>query len=260
MLVAATAGTVGTGVVDPLAAIADVCRRHDVWFHVDGAYGGFAAAVPDAPDDLRALSGADSVAVDPHKWLYAPLEAGCALVRDPDALRAAFAYHPPYYHFNERAMNYVDYGPQNSRGFRALKVWLALRQVGAAGYRRMIADDIRLARAMADAVRGHPELELATQDLSITTFRYVPRDLRPAVGEEPVEAHLNALNRELLDRLQRGGEVFVSIAVIADRYLLRACIVNFHTARADVEALPEIVARIGRTVDAELRPAVSGRR
>ena len=111
---------------------------------------------PDAPDDLRALSLADSVAVDPHKWLYAPLEAGCALVRDPEPLRAAFAYHPPYYHFDEQATNYVDYGPQNSRGFRALKVWLALRQVGAAGYRAMIADDIRLSRVMADAVRAAP--------------------------------------------------------------------------------------------------------
>ena len=112
-----------------------LCRSYDVWFHVDGAYGGFAAAVPDAPADLRALTAADSVAVDPHKWLYAPLEAGCALVRDPELLRAAFAYHPPYYHFNEQATNYVDYGPQNSRGFRALKVWLALQHAGAAGYR-----------------------------------------------------------------------------------------------------------------------------
>ena len=167
---------------------------------------------PRRPDDLRGLSLADSVAVDPHKWLYAPLEAGCALVRDPDALRAAFAYHPPYYHFEERATNYVDYGPQNSRGFRALKVWLALRQVGAAGYRTMIADDIRLSRAMADAVGRHAELQLTTQELSITTFRYVPRDLRAKLGEPAVERHLDALNRELLDRLQRGGEAFVSNA------------------------------------------------
>ena len=126
---------------------AALCRERGIWFHVDGAYGGFAAAVPDAPDALRALSLADSVAVDPHKWLYAPLEAGCALVRDPARLRAAFAYHPPYYHFGEHGTNFVDYGPQNSRGFRALKVWLALRQAGAAGYRQMIGDDIRLSRA-----------------------------------------------------------------------------------------------------------------
>ena len=178
-------------------------------------------------------------------------------MRDQDALRAAFAYHPPYYHFEERATNYVDYGPQNSRGFRALKVWLAMRQVGAAGYRRMIADDIRLSQAMAEAVGRHAELELTTQELSIATFRYVPRDLRSQVGEPAVEPHLDALNRELLDRLQRGGEAFVSNAVVGGRYLLRACIVNFHTARSDVEALPEIVARIGRAIDAELRPTES---
>src|SRR6187200_1334579 len=148
-VVVGTAGSVSTGAIDPLPDIAAVCREHGVWFHVDGAYGGFAAAAEDAPADLAAIGVADSIAVDPHKWLYAPLEAGCALVRDPEMLRAAFAYHPPYYHFEERVTNYVDYGPQNSRGFRALKVWLALKHVGAVGYRKMIAEDIRLSQAMA---------------------------------------------------------------------------------------------------------------
>ena len=257
-VVVGTAGSVSTGAVDPLAEVAEVCRDHALWFHVDGAYGGFAAAVPDAPGDLRHLATADSLAVDPHKWLYAPLEAGCALVRDPEKLRAAFAYHPPYYHFEERATNYVDYGPQNSRGFRALKVWLALRHAGASGYREMIAADMSLSRRMADAVARHPELELATQSLSITTFRYVPTDLRSRAGDEEVEAHLNRLNRELLDRLQRGGDAFVSNAVVGGRYLLRACIVNFHTSGDDVEAVPDIVARLGRTLDAELRRATPG--
>ena len=252
-IVVGTAGSVSTGAVDPLREIASVCRQHGAWFHVDGAYGGFAAAVPEAPDDLRGLTLADSVAVDPHKWLYAPLEAGCALVRDAEALRAAFAYHPPYYHFEERATNYVDYGPQNSRGFRALKVWLALRHVGAAGYRRMIGDDMRLSQAMADAVRRHAELEFVTQSLSITTFRFVPLDARPSVEHAETERYLDALNREILDRLQRGGEAFVSNAVVGSRYVLRACIVNFHTSRADVEALPEIVARVGRHAHSQLR-------
>lgn len=248
-LVVGTAGSVSTGAVDPLRQMAAMCRELGVWFHVDGAYGGFAAAVPDAPDDLRGLAEADSVAVDPHKWLYAPLEAGCALVRDPERLRAAFAYHPPYYHFDERATNYLDYGPQNSRGFRALKVWLALRHAGAGGYRAMIADDMRLARAMAEAIRHRDDLELVTEDLSITTFRYVPSDLRVRVGDEDVERYLDAVNREVLDRLQRGGEAFVSNAVIAGRYVLRACIVNFHTTQADVEATLEVVRRLGAEVD-----------
>jgi glutamate/tyrosine decarboxylase-like PLP-dependent enzyme len=256
-LVVGTAGSVSTGAVDPLPEIAGVCREYGAWFHVDGAYGGFAACVPEASTDLRALSQADSVAVDPHKWLYAPLEAGCALVRDPGLLRAAFAYHPPYYHFEESATNYVDYGPQNSRGFRALKVWLALKQVGAAGYRKMIGDDIRLSKTMAQAIRRHPELQLMTQDLSIATFRYIPLDLRTQLQDVSTERYLDALNQELLDRLQRSGEIFVSNAVLDGHYLLRACIVNFHTTDADVLAVPDIVARIGRAVDAKLRPAES---
>jgi glutamate/tyrosine decarboxylase-like PLP-dependent enzyme len=258
-LVVGTAGSVSTGAVDPLLEISALCKEYGLWFHVDGAYGGFAAAVPRAHDDLRGLCLGDSVAVDPHKWLYAPLEAGCALVRDPEMLRAAFAYHPPYYHFEERVTNYVDYGLQNSRGFRALKVWLALRQVGAAGYRKMIAEDIRLSQLMAQAVDRHPELELITQELSITTFRYVPRNLRERMRESEVEPHLDVLNRELLDRLQRGGETFLSNAVVGGHYVLRACIVNFYTSQTDAEALPDIVTRIGRTVDAELRPRNSQR-
>jgi glutamate/tyrosine decarboxylase-like PLP-dependent enzyme len=252
-IVVGTAGSVSTGAVDPLVETGSLCREQGVWFHVDGAYGGFAAAVPDASADLRALSDADSVAVDPHKWLYAPLEAGCALVRDGEALRRTFSYHPPYYHFEEKATNYVDFGPQNSRGFRALKVWLALRQAGASGYRRMIGEDIKLSRALADAVAAHPELELVTQDLSITTFRYVPADLR-GNDSQAARDYVDTLNRALLDALQHGGEVFVSNAVISGRYVLRACIVNFHTSLDDVQAVPDIVVRAGRPIDQKLRP------
>jgi glutamate/tyrosine decarboxylase-like PLP-dependent enzyme len=247
-MVVGTAGSVSTGAVDPLREIGKVARTHGVWFHVDGAYGGFAAAIADTTGDLGALGEADSVAVDPHKWLYAPLEAGCVLVRDAERLRAAFSYHPPYYHFDEQATNYVDYGLQNSRGFRALKVWLAVKQVGAAAYRQMIADDIGLARAMADAIGRTDHLQLVTCQLSITTFRYVPPDLRSRIGEEDAERQIDAINRDILDRIQGGGEAFVSNAVVGGRFVLRACIVNFHTSPRDVEALVDIVARTGRDV------------
>ena len=176
-LVVGNAGSVSTGAVDPLPELAALCREFGIWFHVDGAYGGLAAVLPDAPSALAGLREADSVAVDPHKWLYAPLEAGCALVRDAEKLRAAFAYHPVYYHFGVEATNYFDLGPQNSRGFRALKVWLALQQVGRDGYEQMISDDIRLARLLFELISQNDELEALTHSLSITTFRFVPADL-----------------------------------------------------------------------------------
>jgi aromatic-L-amino-acid/L-tryptophan decarboxylase len=253
-LVAGTAGTVSTGAVDPLREIASVCRTHDLWFHVDGAYGAPAAALPEAPDDLKALALADSVAVDPHKWLYAPIEAGCILVRDPQHLMDAFSFHPEYYHFaemeGEQPRNYYEYGPQNSRGFRALKVWLGLRQAGRAGHTRLIREDIALARQLYDEVRTTAELEALTHNLSITTFRYVPPD-GPASGSESQE-YLNELNAAILERLQAEGEVFVSNALIDGAFVLRACVVNFRTTRSDIEAIPGIVVRVGREVTASL--------
>lgn len=253
-LVIGTAGSVSTGAVDPVPELASICREYGLWFHVDGAYGALAAALSDAPPDLLALSDADSVAVDPHKWLYAPLEAGCALVRDPEHLRNAFSYHPPYYHFGVEATNYVDFGPQNSRGFRALKVWLALLHAGRSGYERMISDDIRLARDLYQAVAVDPEFEALTHGLSITTFRFVPADLRARMGEEPVEDYLNVLNKDVQARLERSGEAFVSNAVIRGTYALRACVVNFNSTDDDVRALPRIVARHGREADSASRP------
>ena len=257
LMLVGTAGTVATGAVDPLRELAAVAREHGIWFHVDGAYGAPAAALPDAPEDLRALALADSLAVDPHKWLYAPLEAGCVLVREADRLAQAFSYTPTYYHFetegDEPPINYYELGPQNSRGFRALKVWLGLRQAGRAGYVRMIADDCRLAGVLYQAAQAHPEIETFTLGLSITTFRYVPEDLEPGTPE--VDAYLDTLNEEVLARIKVGGELFLTNAIVGGRFVLRTCIVNFRTTDADAEAVPGLVARLGRTVDAESRPA-----
>lgn len=256
-LVVGNAGTVSTGALDPLPELAAICREFDIWFHVDGAYGAMAAVLPDAPAEFAGLSQADSLAIDPHKWLYAPLEAGCALVRDVQKLRDAFSYHPPYYHFGDEAINYYDLGPQNSRGFRALKAWLALQQVGREGYVQMISDDIRLSRTMYERIAQTPELEALSQGLSIATFRYVPCDLKR--GDESVEKYLDDLNRELLTRLQQGGEVYPSNAVVHGKFALRCCIVNFRTTPEDIEALLPIVIKIGRVLDAEMRPAILAR-
>ncbi|HXJ92900.1 MAG TPA: aminotransferase class V-fold PLP-dependent enzyme [Terriglobia bacterium] len=267
-LVVGQAGSVSTGAVDPLREIAALCRERHLWFHVDGAYGAVAAVLPkgsrevdpEAMADLRALSEADSVAVDPHKWLYAPLEAGCALVRDRALLRETFSHRPPYYHFDEgdpgdERVNYFEYGFQNSRGFRALKVWLGLRQAGREGCARMVAQNIHVAQALYRAATAHPELETKTQALSITTFRYVPVDLSAQSESPAVAEYLNKLNEELLNRIQRSGEAFLTNAVIGGQFVLRACVVNLHSTAADAEAVAGLVARLGREVDRDLRPA-----
>jgi aromatic-L-amino-acid/L-tryptophan decarboxylase len=173
-------------------------------------------------------------------------------VRRRQDLEDAFSWHPPYYHFGTEATNYYDLGPQNSRGFRALKVWLALQQAGRDGYARMIADDIGLSRKLFEQIGQCIELEPLTQSLSITTFRYVPKDIdRSGAGSE---AYIDELNRELLTRLQNAGDVYVSNAVVHGKFALRACIVNFRTLEQDIEALPPMVIRLGKEVDSMLRP------
>jgi glutamate/tyrosine decarboxylase-like PLP-dependent enzyme len=251
-IVVGTAGSVSTGAVDPLGDIARLCADEGLWFHVDGAYGGFAAVAPGVPADMAAMALADSVAVDPHKWLYTPLEAGCALVRDPEHMRNAFSYHPPYYYFGQEATNYVDFGMQNSRGFRALKVWMQLKHAGRSGYERMIGDDIRLAEHLHRLVTDDPRFEAVARGLSISTFRFVPEELRASVGGEATEDYLNRLNQDIQGRLERGGELFISNAVVRGKYLLRACIVNYNTTLSDVEAVPDIVARVGAEAHAGL--------
>jgi aromatic-L-amino-acid/L-tryptophan decarboxylase len=252
-IVIGTAGSTGVGAVDPLPEIAAICKAYDLWFHIDGAYGAAAGVLGEAaPPEFAALALADSIALDPHKWLYVPLEAGAVLVRDARMLVDAFAYHPEYYPDQGDKIFYHEYGLQNSRGFRALKVWLALQQVGRQGYKQMIAEDIRLAEALYHLAEAHPELEAGTHSLSITTFRYVPRDLQS--GDEATEKYLNTLNKALVEQFHTSPDAFLSNAVIQGKYVLRMCIVNFRTSIEDIEALPGIVVAMGRQLDAEMRP------
>ncbi|HEY0306513.1 MAG TPA: aspartate aminotransferase family protein [Longimicrobiales bacterium] len=254
--VVGTAGTVSTGAVDPIRELRAVCDEFKLWLHVDGAYGAPAAALENAHEDLKALATADSVAVDPHKWLYVPFEAGCALVRDEAALINAFLYRPAYYHFegkeDDPRTSFYEMGLQNTRGFRALKVWLAIRHVGRRGYQQMIGDDIALSQLLFAEAEKHPELEAVTQGLSITTFRYVPHELRERAAEPDIAKYLNDLNTAILSHLQTGGEVFVSNAVVNDVYVLRACITNWRTTEKHVRAVPGIVARVGKQLHAHM--------
>ena len=216
-MVVGTAGTVGTGAVDPIRALADVCREERLWFHVDGAYGAPAAVLPDAPDDLKALALADSLAVDPHKWLYAPLEAGCVLVREPagcprpsGTTRPTIASRPR--EKSRRSTTTSSACRTRAGSARSRYGWASARRA-ATGYLRMIGDDCRLARQLLHAaVAAHPELEALTLGLSIATFRYVPADLRGRPGRP--RSISTSSTRRCWTRLKTGGEVFVTNAQV----------------------------------------------
>ena len=246
IIVIGTAGTVGTGAVDPLDELAAIAVEEGLWFHVDGAYGAFAVVAPSAPPELRGLSQADSLALDPHKWLYIPLEAGCTLMRDPYALQRAFSYEAEYLRedktrYAEQRVDFTEYGLQNSRGFRALKVWMSLRQIGARGYRERIGRDMELAQQLGRLVEAHPELELLTPvSLSICAFRYRPQ----GVPEEK----LNALNQAVLERVWSREKVFPSNTLVDGKFALRACIVNFRTEAPDLEVLIDEAVSAGRSL------------
>ncbi|MDH5580129.1 MAG: aminotransferase class V-fold PLP-dependent enzyme, partial [Betaproteobacteria bacterium] len=245
-LVVANAGSVSTGVVDDLQRAAEICKKHDLWYHIDGAYGGPAAGLPEENKVFAGMAQADSIALDPHKWFYSPLEAGCVLVREASRLTDAFSYRPPYYHFEDYeeapGINFYEYGFQNSRGFRALKVWTGFLQAGKSGMQAMIRHDIAMARLLFDLVSVAEDFEAFQVNLSIATFRYVPVD-RSLSAEA-----LNSLNETIMVDLQNSGEAFVTNALIEGRFLLRACIVNFRTRDADIRALPGIIRRIAASI------------
>ncbi|MBI3719948.1 MAG: aspartate aminotransferase family protein [Sphingobacteriales bacterium] len=256
VMIVGTAGDVSTGVVDDLKGIAAICKQYDLWFHIDGAYGAPAAVIPELKNMFEGMEEADSIALDPHKWLYSPLEAGCTLVKNPNHLSETFSSHPVYYNFDtyeeERSHNFYEYGLQNSRGFRALKVWVTLQQVGRNGYAEMIKEDIALSQLLFALADKHPGLEAVTQNLSIATLRYIPADT-----DRNNTDYINQLNETLLNNLQKGGEVFLSNAVINDNYCLRACIVNFRTSKKDIEEMIEIIAREGKKVHQILSAATA---
>jgi aromatic-L-amino-acid decarboxylase len=233
--VVATAGDASAGAIDPLDAIAEVCAAEKLWMHVDGSYGALAARSPHAGDAMAALNRADSMSLDPHKWLFAPLDAGCLLVRDQTALRRAFSTGADYIDVvADRDMSdfaYWDHGPELSRRFRALKIWFLLKIHGAAAIRAAIDSNIDAARHLAALIESSSDFELlAPAPLSIVCFRYTRGD--------------DAFNKRLMLEVQRDGDSYPSNAMINGRFALRACIVNFRTRRADVERLLETIRRV----------------
>jgi aromatic-L-amino-acid/L-tryptophan decarboxylase len=240
--VIASAGAVNTGAIDPLDEIADVCAEHRVWLHVDGAYGAPAILTAQYAKQLSALSRADSLALDPHKWLYVPVEAGLVLVRDAQQMRSTFSLVPPYLQTDGKVAGvgglpwFSEYGYQQTRGFRALKVWMALRYHGLDGYKNLIEHDIMLAKRLFEALRAAGDFDVfQPQSLSIVCFRYAPANLR---GDSDA---MDAANRAILERIQLGGRIFLSGTTLENEFWLRACIVNPGATVDDVGSIIDVI-------------------
>ncbi len=234
LAVVGNAGTTNSGAVDPLPELARICREQGVWLHVDAAYGGFACLTERGGAALAGLELADSITLDPHKWLYQPVELGALLIRDGDALRRAFEITPDYLKDVEavaREVNFSDYGVQLTRTCRALKLWISLRYFGVPAFRATIDRCLDLVAEARTRIDAAEQLELVTEpSLGILTFRRRP----PGVDDED---ELERINAELIDRCEREGAGFVSSTRLRGRYAIRLCILNHSTGRREVERL-----------------------
>src|ERR1051325_1941031 len=244
--VVGSAGTVNTGVVDPLSEIAEVANEFELWFHVDGAYGAPGVLDEGKKDLFAGLDRADSVSLDPHKWLYVPVDAGCLLFRNAAAAKAAFSTEDADYiqtlgYADEEAFAFWDYGVELSRRFRASKVWMTLQYYGTRRLAEAISEDIALAAYLGQLVSEADDFELlAPVELSICCFRYVPR-------RGMSEPELNELNEQVMGLVQRGGRAYVSNATVNGHFALRACITNFRTTKADIEETLDAIRDAGRS-------------
>jgi aromatic-L-amino-acid/L-tryptophan decarboxylase len=259
--VVGSAGTAATGAIDSLAELATIAGEHDLWFHVDGAYGAPAAMIDDRRATFAGLELADSVSLDPHKWLYTPVDCGCLLFRDVANARKAFMTEADYVKViefaNLESFAFWDYGIELSRRFRALKVWLTLKYYGANRIAAAIADDVAMANYMAECVEHDSAFELlAPVQLSICCFRYVPEQLRARLESathdderQQVESEVNRLNEQIMYRVQRGGEAYLSNAMLRGKFALRACIINFRTTRRDIDLTLQTVRDVARQIE-----------
>jgi aromatic-L-amino-acid/L-tryptophan decarboxylase len=246
--VVANAGTVNTGAVDALAEIREVANRFQLWMHVDGSYGAFAVLAKSARELFAGIELADSIALDPHKWLYLPVDVGCVIYRAPEIARAAFAHEAEYTRVigeeADEAFAFWDYGPELSRRFRALKVWMLLKGVGVDSLSKAIESNLGCARYFESMVRASEDFEMmAPIELSIFCFRHVPMQLR----RESPQA-IDAFNERLLIALQRDGSSYLSNATLGGRFALRGCVLNYRTTLRDMEILLDDLRRVARSL------------
>ncbi|RDZ52484.1 aspartate aminotransferase family protein [Haloferax sp. Atlit-6N] len=261
--VVAQVGSINVGAIDPLEAIATVCAARDIWFHADGACGAVGAILPEKRPQYAGLDRADSVTLDPHKWLSIPYECGCILVRDPSAMEQSFAMHASYLEGTERTpyegLDYYELGPQMSRGFRALKVWMSVKHLGVEGYRTLLSQTVQCTAHLDARVRDADDfVALHEPNLYLYSFQYAPPDLQTAAAadanvREAVDEYLDALNQRIADEIQLSDVAFVMTTSIHDRTVLRLSICSHRTTTDDIDRTFETLRDIGEREDATLR-------
>jgi aromatic-L-amino-acid/L-tryptophan decarboxylase len=242
LAIVATVGTTSTTAVDPLDRIAAIAKRESVWLHIDAAYAGAAAILPERRDILRGADGAHSLVVNPHKWLFTPMDCSILYTSRPDLLKRAFSITPSYLTETEpgEVINLMDYGVSLGRRFRALKLWFVLRHYGVAGLQKLLREHIRLASLFAGWVDADPDFELVTPvNFSTVVFRYRPRGTTPS--------ELNSLNATIADRIHAGRELYLSHTSVRGQYCLRLAIGNEHTAESHVERAWAIIRQAARS-------------
>ncbi|WP_396611809.1 pyridoxal phosphate-dependent decarboxylase family protein [Haloferax sp. S1W] len=256
-------GSINVGAIDPLEEIATVCEDRDLWFHADGACGAFGAVLPEKRTQYAGLERADSVTLDPHKWLYIPYECGCILIQDESKMAESFAMSASYLEGTRRTPyegpDYYEIGPQMSRGFRALKVWMSLKHIGVEGYRAFLSRSVHCAEHLDSRVRESDDfVALHEPNLYIYSFQYAPQDLRAAAAEgtvsrEAVDEYLDELNQRIADEIQLSGVAFVMTTSIHDRTVLRLSICSHRTTPEDIDRTFETLRDIGEREDSDLR-------
>jgi glutamate/tyrosine decarboxylase-like PLP-dependent enzyme len=245
------AGTTNTGAIDPLEEIARLAGENSLWFHVDAAYGGFAALTARGREALRGIEQADSLVLDPHKWFYCPFEAGCAIVRQGRLMPETFRILPEYMRDvarEEREVNFCDYGPQLTRSFRALKVWMSVKTYGAARLRETIDQCLDLTDYAAQLFAQSPRLAIVTPpSLGVFTFRYVPEKLPQ--DAQAREEFLNQVNEKLLKIITSSRKLMLSSTRLGARYVLRFCVLNHRSRKEDVRMALKLILELGREAE-----------
>ncbi len=252
--VIANAGTTNTGAIDPLRELAKIAREHSLWFHVDAAYGGFAALTERGRKLLRGIEQADSVVLDPHKWFYCAFEAGCVIVREGRLMRETFRIMPEYMRDvarEEREVNFCDYGLQLTRSFRALKVWMPVKTYGARRFRKVIDQCLDLTQYAAQLFAKSPHFEIITPpSLGVFTFRYVP-DRLPQ-DEADRKTFLNGVNEKLVRKAIASRKLMLSSTQLGSRHVLRLCVLNHRTRKEDMREALRLIDQFGREAEENL--------